>query len=186
MLHALWRNSVVQTFKRPLSPLRVTIVAIQFKPFKTTKRVDRCNAVQAFWKHRERPAGYELQNVVLSVLLEKLLHALGFFADAAARTRKEGVPWKEEMSAAFGQPVRKRSGWAGRAENHAAGAYKPRQHHVPAVLKVQELQGIKWHKDHLKTKAGNGYLVFTCLVCLLTSEQVNLQNLCIVCSRKSY
>jgi hypothetical protein len=49
------------------------IVAIQFKPFKTTKRVDRCNAVQAFWKHRERPAGYELQNVVLSVLLEKLL-----------------------------------------------------------------------------------------------------------------
>ena len=40
------------------------IVAIQFKPFKTTKRVDRCNAVQAFWKRKHLPAEHSLESVV--------------------------------------------------------------------------------------------------------------------------
>jgi hypothetical protein len=91
------------------------------------------------------------------------------------------------MTAAFGKRRRSGRGPAGQGGSKTAPpGRKPRQHHVPAVLKVQDLQSIKWLQSHLKTLSRREIFGITCLVCLMTSEQVNLQNLSVVCSRKSY
>ena len=64
------------------------------------------------------------------------------------------------MTAEVGQRRRSGRGPAGRdGPKTPPPGRKPRQHHVPAVLKVQDLQSIKWHQSHLKTKQAANSLV---------------------------
>ena len=49
---------------------------------------------------------------------------------------------------------------------------KPRQHHVPAVLKVQDLQSIKWYTNHLKTLSRQRMFGFHMFSLSVKSEKV--------------